>query len=181
MKIILNEEVVGLGEPGKIVDVAPGYARNYLVPRKLAVYANPTNVREMEHHKRRLDRKRQRLMDAARTVAEKLNGQVITMDVRAGQGGKLYGSVTTVDIAEAIKAQYDITVDRRKLHLREPIRTLGDHEVTVNFMSEANAVVKVSVTDSTQAPAPVAPPAAPVVEAAPVVDTTVETSEVTEA
>lgn len=175
MKVILNEEVVGLGEPGKIVDVAPGYARNFLVPRKLAVYADSANVREMEHHKRRLERKRQRLMDAARTVAEKLNGQTVTIDARAGQGGKLYGSITTADIAEAIKNAFDITIDRRKLHLREPIRSLGAHEVDATFLGEAKAVFTVSVIDSTQVVAPAE--AKPAVEAVPAVETSVETSE----
>jgi large subunit ribosomal protein L9 len=150
MKVILTEEVLGLGEPGKIVDVAPGYARNFLVPRKLAVYANEGKVKELEHNKRRLERKRQRLEAAAQTTAQRIGGQPITIEARAGQGGRLFGSVTTIDIAEGIKNAFGVEVDRRKIHLHEPIRTLGEHDVDVHLIGETRATVKVIVMDSTQ-------------------------------
>ena len=181
MKVILTEEVLGLGEPGTIVDVAPGYARNFLVPRKLAAYANEGKVKELEHNKRRLERKRMRLQDAAQTTVQRINGQVLNIDAKAGPGGRLFGSVTTSDIAEAIKAQLDIEVDRRKIQLREPIRTVGDHDVEVHLIGDARATVKVHVADATQleqvaAPAP--PVAeAPAVEAAPAEETPVAETE----
>ena len=161
MKVILTEEVLGLGDPGKIVDVAPGYARNFLVPRKLAAYANEGKVKELEHNKRRLDRKRDRMAAAAQTTVQRLNGQVVNIDAKAGPGGRLFGSVTTPDIAEAIKAQCDIEIDRRKIQLREPIRTIGDHEVEVHLIGDARAVIKVHVADASQpeVAAPVAPTA----------------------
>ncbi|HOF89932.1 MAG TPA: 50S ribosomal protein L9, partial [Armatimonadota bacterium] len=90
MKVILTEEVAGLGEPGKIVEVAPGYARNYLVPRKLAVYASKASTRELEHHRQRLERKRQKLLAAARGTTERINGRTVTIDAKVGQGGKLF-------------------------------------------------------------------------------------------
>ena len=160
MKVILNEEVLGLGEPGKIVDVAPGYARNFLVPRKLAVYASTASVKEMEHHKTRLERKRQRLVTAAQSIAERLNGQTVKIEGRAGDTGKLYGSVTTSDIASAIQSQFDVLIDRRKIHVREPIRTVGGHTVDISFMGDTRAVVTVNVFDPAQVakPAEVAKP-----------------------
>jgi large subunit ribosomal protein L9 len=173
MKIILTEEVHGLGEPGKIVDVAPGYARNFLVPRKLAVYANSTSVREMEHHKNRLERKRQRLVLAAQSVAERLQGKEVKIQARSGESGKLYGSITTADIAQALLAQYDVTVDRRKISLREPIRMLGEHSVELQLMGETRPTITVNVFD----PAHVTPVAAP----APVAETAAPAAEETEA
>ncbi|HEX2951357.1 MAG TPA: 50S ribosomal protein L9 [Armatimonadota bacterium] len=167
MKVILNEEVLGLGEPGKIVDVAPGYARNFLVPRKLAVYASTASVRELEHHKRRLERKRQRLALAAQGVAERINGKTVTIETRAGENGKLYGSVTTADIAKALKDQYDVDVDRRKIALGEPIRVVGNHEVDVRLMGDTHATVIVNAFDPSQVKAEEAPAAeeAPTTEA----------------
>ncbi len=161
MKVILTEEVTGLGEPGKIVDVAPGYARNFLVPRKLAVYASKASTREMEHHRQRLERKRQKLVTAARGIVERINGQTVTIDAKVGQAGKLFGAVTTSDIAAAIKAQLELDVDRRKVILREPIHTAGLHTVEVHLMGDSNATLQVQVGPVEQAapPAPVEAPA----------------------
>ena len=150
MKVILTEEVLGLGDPGTVVDVAPGYARNFLVPRKLAVYANEGKVKELEHNKRRLERKRQRLEAAAQTTAQRISGQPITIEARAGQGGRLFGSVTSSDIAQAMKNALDIEVDRRKIHLHEPIRTLGEHDVDIHLIGETRVTAKVIVVDSSQ-------------------------------
>ncbi|HEY3379249.1 MAG TPA: 50S ribosomal protein L9, partial [Armatimonadota bacterium] len=150
MKIILTDEVPGLGEPGKIVDVAPGYARNFLVPRKLAVYANTASVKEMEHHKNRLERKRLRLIVAAQGMAAQITGKVLTIEGRAGDTGKLYGSVTTSDIAQALQQQYAVAVDRRKIHLREPIRMVGEHSVDVQLMGDTRATMTVNVFDPVQ-------------------------------
>jgi len=171
MKVILTEEVPTLGEPGKIVDVAPGYARNFLVPRKLAVYANTGNVKELEHHKRRLDRKNQKLQAAARSTSERINGQVLIIEGHAGKEGKLYGSVTSADIAEQLKAKFDVDIDRRKISLREPIRTTGHHAVDIHLMGDTRATVTINVIDTShkeEAPAPAAPAVTePVAPAAP--------------
>jgi len=161
MKVILNEEVLGLGEPGKLVDVAPGYARNFLVPRKLAVYADKGKVKELEHNKRRLDRKHQRLQIAAQSTAQRITGQAVNIDAHAGPGGRLFGSVTTSDIAQLLKDQLGVEIDRRKIHLHEPIRTLGTHEVDVHLIGETRAVITVKVVDTShqQEEAPKAPAA----------------------
>ena len=161
MKVILTEEVLGLGEPGKMVDVAPGYARNFLVPRKLAVYADKGKVKELEHNTRRLERKRQRLQVAAQSTAQRIGSQALTIDAHAGPGGRLFGSVTSIDIAHALKDQLGVEVDRRKIHLHEPIRTLGAHTVNVHLIGDTRATITVNVVDTTH------PEAVPVAEAAP--------------
>jgi large subunit ribosomal protein L9 len=165
MKVILTEEVLGLGDPGTVVDVAPGYARNFLVPRKLAVYADKGKVKELEHNTRRLERKRQNLQIAAQSTAQRIASQAVTIDAHAGPGGRLFGSVTTIDVAQALKDQLGVEVDRRKIHLHEPIRTLGSHEVDVHLIGETRAMVTVNVVDSSQPEEKAAEPA-PAVEAA---------------
>jgi large subunit ribosomal protein L9 len=178
MKVILNEEVPGLGLPGKIVDVAPGYARNYLVPRKLAVYASRSSVKELAHHAQRLERKKNRLMTAAMGTQERLTGKTIVMDLRSGKEGKLFGSVTNVAIADAIKTAFEIEVDRRRITMREHINFVGVHEITVHLMGDTNAVMQVEVIDSQRpvvAPAPVIVEA-PVLLEAPAAEEAVETS-----
>lgn len=171
MKIILTEEVVGLGEPGKLVDVAPGYARNFLVPRKLAVYANAGKIKELEHNKRRLERKRQHLVAAAMSTAERLVAQPITIEARVGQGGKLFGAITSRDIAEAIQQQLQMTIDRRKVLLREPIHSTGTYMVDLHLMAETHAQLTVHVVDVVKpaieetAATPDLQPAPPVTEA----------------
>lgn len=181
MKIILNEEVHGLGEPGKIVDVAPGYARNFLIPRKLAVYANKASVRELEHHRNRLERKRQRLVTAAMGIVERINKQSVKIEAHAGESGKLFGSVTTADIAKALQDNFEVTIERRKITLREPIRSLGNHEVDVQFLGDTSATVTVVVFDPNYvAPVVKAPPvvvAEEVIEAPVVAEVTEEVAE----
>jgi len=147
MKVILNEDVPGLGEPGKIVDVAPGYARNFLVPRGLAIYADRASIKELEHHEKRLARKRMKLEEAAKSLAEKINGSELIIETRSGEGGKLYGSVTTSDIAKVLNAEFDLTVDRRKISLAEPIRSLGKFQASVDLIGEAKATITINVTD----------------------------------
>jgi large subunit ribosomal protein L9 len=160
MKVILTEDVVGLGEPGTIVDVAPGYARNYLVPRKLAVYANTGSVKELEHHKRHLERKRQRLQAVAMSTAERLATKPLTIIARVGQGGKLYGSVTSPDIAQAIKAQFELDIDRRKIHVAETIRTIGSYVVDIHLMGGTHAKLTVDVIEEGKPVVPAAEAAA---------------------
>lgn len=183
MKVILNEEVHGLGEPGKLVDVAPGYARNYLVPRKLAVYANTGNIKELEHHQRRLERKHQRLQVAAQSTATRINGKVLTIEARVGKEGKLFGTVTSTDIADRLKAQFDVDIDRRRITLREPIRTVGEHQADIRLLGDTHATVTINVLDAAHSgaskPAPVAQT---VEEAAPAnVSDTSDTSDASDA
>ena len=146
MKVILLQDVKGTGKKQEIVNVSDGYARNFLFPRKLAVDATPGAAKELEK-KQAAERAREterRL--AAEKKAASLRGKVITVVAKCGAQGRLYGSVTGAEIAEALKAQHDIEVDKRKIDLAEPIRTVGETEVIVKLYPEISAKMTVRVT-----------------------------------
>jgi len=167
MKIILQRSVERLGDPGDVAEVADGYARNYLIPRGLAVKAEKGAVRHAESLKR---------AHAVRTSAQKgdfeaLAARIIQAPVvvtaRAGEEGKLFGSVTAADIAEALSSQAGVPIDRRDVHLDEPIRSIGTHEVTVHLHPEVDPVITVDVqpvggrsadVQAPEGPAPDLPP-----------------------
>lgn len=144
MNVILTESVDGLGKIGEIVKVKPGYARNYLVPRKLAVEAKPENVKELEHQKRQIERRKQKLTQAAELLKVKIEGILCTIAHRAGEEGKLFGSVTTMEI-EGKLAEAGVEIDRRKIALEEPIKALGDYTVLVKLDAGVTANIKVKV------------------------------------
>ena len=144
MEIILTENVEGLGNIGDLVKVKPGYGRNFLVPRGLAVSANTRNVKEMEHQKRQLERKMQKVTQAAELLKNKIEAVSCVLAHRAGEEGKLFGSVTSMEI-EAKLAEAGVEIDRKKIQLAEPIKTLGDHEVPIKLEAGVVANIKVSV------------------------------------
>jgi large subunit ribosomal protein L9 len=144
MQLILNEEVPNLGGPGDVVKVRAGYARNYLLPRKLAVEANPKNLRAFEHQKGLAMLKREALKNRARGLKERLDALSLTVSARAGEEGKLFGSVTNIDVERALRAR-GIEIDRRKILLVEPIKQLGDYTIQVRLEAEVEAGLKLSV------------------------------------
>jgi len=145
MQLILNEEVPNLGGPGDVVKVRAGYARNYLLPRKLAVEANPKNLRTFEHQKGLAMLKREALKSKARGLKEKLDALSVTVSARAGEEGKLFGSVTNIDVERALRER-GIEIDRRKILLVEPIKQLGDYTIQIRLEAEVEAGLKLSVT-----------------------------------
>lgn len=144
MQLILNEEVPNLGGPGDVVKVRAGYARNYLLPRKLAVEANPKNLRAFEHQKGLAMLKREALKNKARGLKEKVDALSLTVSARAGEEGKLFGSVTNIDVERALRER-GIDIDRRKILLVEPIKQLGDYTIPVRLEAEVEAGLKLSV------------------------------------
>ncbi len=144
MEVILREDVPNLGTIGDIVKVKPGYARNYLLPRQLAVVADRSNVRVLEHQKRVVAAKRERDRKQAETLAQRLTSMRVTIKARAGEEGKLFGSVTNQDIEKAL-AEQGFTVERRRIRLDEHIKTLGEHVVPVHLSTGVNATVTVVV------------------------------------
>ena len=151
MKVILLHEVQGLGQPGEIKEVAAGYARNYLLPRQLVTPASAAALATLKDQvaaaKRRVDQQ-----DAEYTgLMERLNAVTLTFAVRVGQGGRLYGSVTTQDIAGALREQERIVIDRRSITLKEPLRALGSFEAPVRVSSKHEAKVKVHIISSEEA------------------------------
>ncbi len=144
MKVFLKEDVKNLGRIGEVVSVSDGYARNYLFPKKLAVEADTKNVKEFEHNKRIIQEKAARIRAEMKSVAEKLSSVSLTIRAKAGEEEKLFGSVTNMDIAEALKeAGYEI--DKKKIVLSEPIKRLGEYSVEVKVDAEISARVKVNV------------------------------------
>ena len=149
MKVILQKPVEKLGDPGDVVEVAAGYARNYLVPHGLAVRAEKGAVKHAENLKRAHVSRQSKEKVEFEALASTLIASKVTIAARAGEEGKLFGSVTAADLAEAIAAQTGITVDRKDVHLDEPIRSLGTHDVRVHLFPEVDPVISVQVTTST--------------------------------
>lgn len=147
MKVILKEDVDNLGIIGTIVDVKNGYGRNYLIPRNLAVEANPNNIKEFEHQKKAILAKAKKVIRSMEELAEKISKITVSIEAQAGEEDKLFGSVTSKDIAEAIAAQ-GVEVDKRKIVLEEPIKRLGSYDVAVKVHQDVTATVKVEVTKS---------------------------------
>jgi large subunit ribosomal protein L9 len=148
VQVILNEDLPNLGRPGDVVRVRAGYARNYLLPRKLAVEANPRNLRAFEHQRRMAMVKREALRTQAMTEKEKIENLHLTLAAHAGEEGKLFGSVTNLDLERALQ-QRGFVVDRRRILLAEPIKQLGDYNVTVKLQPEVDAKLNFTVTAAT--------------------------------
>jgi large subunit ribosomal protein L9 len=144
MQVILREHVDNLGRRGEIVKVADGYARNFLLPRKLAMLATEGNKKQIERERGKFVVKEAEEQKVAEAMAERLGALEISIAKKVGETEALYGSVTTADIAEALKAK-GFDLDRRKLHLAEPIKRLGDFDVSVKLHPDVTAHVKVRV------------------------------------
>jgi large subunit ribosomal protein L9 len=144
MKVILREDIQGLGRSGEMVEVREGYGRNFLLPRKAAVLANERNVKQLEHDKRVIAARQAKLKAAAGDVAAVLNKTDVKIARKVGEQDKLFGSVTALDIAEVLNAK-GVKIDRRAIALAEPIRTVGTFEVDVKLHHEVVGKVKVEV------------------------------------
>lgn len=145
MKVILKENMENLGHIGDIVKVAPGYARNYLLPRGLALEATSRNAKALDHAKRQMEYKKNKVLEVAKQFAARIEGIALVLPHQAGEEGKLFGSVTNMELAEQLKAQ-GIEVDRKKIALAEPIKQLGEYTVAVKVHPEVTAKLKVNVT-----------------------------------
>ncbi|MFP2910273.1 50S ribosomal protein L9 [Pyxidicoccus sp. 3LFB2] len=144
MKVILREDIDNLGKSGELVTVKDGFGRNYLLPRKKAVLASEQNLRQLEHEKGVITARNAKLKGAAEEQAKKIGAIKVTIKRKVGEQDKLFGSVTVLDIAEAVAAQGQ-TVDRRAIHLAEPIKSTGSYEVELRLHSEVKAKIKVDV------------------------------------
>jgi len=144
MKIILKQDVDALGLEGDIVSVADGYARNYLIPKGMALVANNQNLKFFETQKKKIEIKRLKAKEDAEVVKERLAGVMVTIAQKAGEEEKLYGSVTSMDIASHLEKE-GVLIDRRKIALEKPIKTLGEFEVPVKLYPEVTGTIKVAV------------------------------------
>jgi large subunit ribosomal protein L9 len=145
MKVILTQAVPGVGEAGAVADVADGYARNFLLPKKLAVVATKGSMKQAEDQAGVFARRAEKAMSEAQQAAAAVEGKTITIRARAGSENRLYGSVTPSDLADALQQQYGVALDRRKIALDEPIHRLGTYTATADFGQGASAKFTVEV------------------------------------
>lgn len=146
MKVILKDDVKNLGDMGQIVDVTDGYARNYLVPRGLAAEANIKNIKSLEHQRKIIQEKARKIKLSAQGLSDKISQLKLTIKAKAGEEGKLFGSVTSMDIAEQLKNE-GFDIDKKKISLDEPIKRLGSYPVSVKIHPEISAQLNIEVVE----------------------------------
>ena len=139
MKVILLQDVKGQGKKGQLIDVSDGYARNFLLPRKVAIEATSEAVNSIERAKGAAKHREDVKQSEAEALSRELKGKVVVVKVRAGEGGKLYGSITSQEIADAIKAQLGVEIDKRKVEPTEPIKSLGQTTVNLKLYAGVSA------------------------------------------
>lgn len=145
MKVILQQEVKKLGKKGDIIEVSEGYARNYLLLQKLAIPATATNVNSASQKKASEERKVQQAVDEANLLAAQMSKVEVTIPVKIGEGGKIFGSVTSKDIAEALVSQHKVELDKRKIDLKDGIKGIGTHSVAIKLHPEISATIQVHI------------------------------------
>lgn len=147
MKVILLKELKGKGGEGDVIDVAPGFANNYLLTQGYAILATKGNLKQLEQRKHNIAKREEKRVADAEALKSQLEGIKVKVDVQVGEEGQLFGSVTTTMIADAIKAATDVEIDKRRIELNRPIKTAGIHDVTISLYREIKTVVKLQVGD----------------------------------
>ena len=147
MKVILLQDVKSLGKKGEIVNVNDGYARNFILPKKLGVEATGKNLNDLKHQKNNEKKVAQENLDAAKKLAAELAEGKVELAIKVGEGGRAFGSVSSKEIAAAVKEQMGLDVDKKKIQLKEAIKSLGTHVVAVKLHPEVTAELKVSVKE----------------------------------
>ncbi|MCL2766761.1 MAG: 50S ribosomal protein L9 [Peptococcaceae bacterium] len=145
MKVILLQDVAGQGKRGQVINVAEGYARNYLIPRGMAGEASHGKLRELEDRKKADAAKERKQEQAARELAERLHHLTVVVKTKSGEAGKLFGSVNNKDVAEGLEEQHKISIDKKKMVIKEPIKQLGSYPVTIKLHSAVQAEIIVEV------------------------------------
>jgi large subunit ribosomal protein L9 len=147
MKVILLEDVKTLGKKGEVVDVSDGYARNAILPKKLGVEATPKNLNDLKLKNQHADKVAAENLEKAKELAQVVEKQKVVVKIKAGEGGKIFGSVSTKEIAQAAKEQTGLDLDKKKMQLSEPIKALGSYEVPVKLHPQVTAKLTVQVTE----------------------------------
>lgn len=145
MKVILQQDVKGQGKKGQIINVSDGYAKNFLLPKGLAIEANENNVKILNHKNAIEEAKKQKELEEAKVLAKKISEVKVSIKAKAGEGGKIFGSITVKEIAEHLKEQAKIDIDKRKIVLDEPIKSLGTKVVDIKVYPEVTAKLTVNV------------------------------------
>ncbi len=146
MQVILLMDDKSMGKKGDIINAKDGYARNFLIPKGIAIEATKENLKHLEREKQKMLHYEEKLLEESKLLAEQIESKSIEIKIKAGENGKLFGSVTTKEIAQEFKSQHNIEIDKKKIELKDPIKTVGTHEVLVKLHSEVNAKSKVIVT-----------------------------------
>ncbi len=147
MKIILLKDVKGTGKKGEVKEVSDGHARNFLLPKGLAREATSSSLREHKHQKESYDKRMKEELAEAKELAKKIDGITLTIKSKAGDGGKLFGSITNKEIAERINEEYNLNIDKRKVQLSSAIKTLGSSKVTIKVYPKVTGTVTVNVVE----------------------------------
>jgi len=147
MKVILLQDVKGLGKKGEVINASDGYARNFLFPKKVAAEATEGNMKTLKEQKTSQEMKKQQEIEEAKDLAKKIEKSPIEITAKAGDGGRLFGSVTSKDLAEALEKQYKIKIDKRKIVLPEPIRELGVRHIEIKIHPGVVGKLKVSIKE----------------------------------
>jgi len=150
MKVILQADVKSLGKKGDVVEVAEGYGRNYLLPRGLAVEASEGNLRHVAQQKQLESAKAERELKEAQKIGEKIKDQKLEVQAKVGEGGRLFGSVTPQEIADQLRRQFAVEIDKRKIDIKEPIKSVGTHPVVVKVHPKVHVTVLVNVVAAQQ-------------------------------
>ena len=148
MEIVLLEDVKALGKKGQIVDVNAGYARNFILPKKLGVEATSKNLNDLKLQKANADRLAAEQLAAAKELAARIEKMAVTLTMKAGEGGKAFGSISGKEIAAAVVSQLGLEIDKKKMVLPEPIKTFGTHEIPVKLHKDVTAKLAVKVTEA---------------------------------
>lgn len=148
MKIILLQDEKKLGKKGDIIEASEGYARNYILPKKIGVEATAKNMNDLKLQKANQERLAQEQLDAAKALAAELESKIVVVKIKAGEGGKTFGSVSSKEIAVALKEQHQIEIDKKKLQLVEALKNFGSYEVTVKLHPQVTGRVTVKVTEA---------------------------------
>ena len=147
MKVILKQDVKSLGKKGEIIEASDGYAKNFILPKKLGVEANGKNLNDLKLQKANEEKIAKEQLEAAQAFAEEMKTKKVTVKMKAGEGGKVFGSISSKEIAQAAKSQYGMEIDKKKIQMAEPIRSFGVYEVGVKLHPKVTGQLKVHVLE----------------------------------
>lgn len=148
MKVILLQDVKSLGKKGEVVNVSDGYARNMILPKKLGVEATGKNLNDLKLQNKHAEKVAQEQLEAAQALADEIKEKIVEVKIKAGEGGRTFGSISTKEISAAVKEQLNLDIDKKKMSLNDPIKALGTYEVAVKLHAKVTATLRVKVTEA---------------------------------
>jgi large subunit ribosomal protein L9 len=147
MEVILIQDVKALGKKGDLVKINDGYARNFILPKKLGVEANAKNLNDLKLQKAAEEKKQRELLEEAKEFAKSIEAKTLQLSIKSGEGGRTFGSISSKEIATALKSQFSIDVDKKKIQLSDPIKNIGMHTVQIKIHPQVNAELKIKVSE----------------------------------